>query len=62
MNLEQKAHDIGIAFASVKMQARISANNSDEHITLERQYLEFITDYTFAASAVASATGIIDKD
>lgn len=51
MNTEQRAHDIGIAFATVKMQARINSSNDDSTITLERQYLEFQTDYSFAFSA-----------
>lgn len=62
MTLEQRAHDIGIAFASVKMQARISANNNDEHETLERQYLDFITDYSFASAAFISSNANLDSD
>ncbi len=62
MTLEQKAHDIGIAFATVKMQSRISTNNSDEYIIREAQYLDFINDYTFASSAVISGMTLIDKE
>lgn len=62
MTLEQRAHDIGIAFATVKMQARIFANNSEESEMRETQYLEFITDYTFASSSVISGKALADND
>ncbi len=62
MTLEQKAHDIGIAFATVKMQARIASNDSDEDIVRETQYLDFINDYTFASSAVISGMAQIKTD
>lgn len=54
MNLSNQAHDIGIAFATVKMQARIADSNDDSQATIERQILEFIDDYTFALTAFLS--------
>lgn len=61
MKLDQQSHDIGIAFATVRMQARISNSDDDSEITRERQFLEFITDYTFASSAFISNMDIADK-
>jgi len=65
MNMEQKVHDIAIAFASAKMQARISANNDDSLLTMERQMLEFMTDYAFASSnaaAIHATAETLDKE
>lgn len=50
MTLEQRAHDIGIAFATCKMNSR--DNTSDDKIDMQAQFTNFITDYTFAASEV----------
>lgn len=61
MNMEHRAHDIGIAFATVKMQARINSNNDDSHSTLERQYLEFQTDYSFAFCAALETQVLADN-
>jgi len=53
MDKEQKIHDIAIAFASVKMQARINSDNDESLMTLERQMLEFMTNYSFASCNAA---------
>jgi len=52
MTLEQRAHDIGIAFATCKMNSR--DNSDDDEISLQTQFNNFITDYSFAASEVIS--------
>lgn len=52
MTLEQRAHDIGIAFATCKMNSR--DNTSDDKISMQTQFTNFITDYCFAASEVIS--------
>lgn len=61
MTIEQRAHDIAIAFATVKMQARINSDNDDSHETLERQYLEFMTDYSFAFSSAVANQALADN-
>lgn len=62
MTLEQKAHDIGIAFATVKFQARIASNNSDESdIIRQTQYLNFVSDYSFASSEVILGNDDFEK-
>lgn len=58
MTLEQRAHDIGIAFASCKMNSRDNA--SDDKISMQTQFNNFITDYTFAASEIISGKAEID--
>lgn len=50
MTLEQRAHDIGIAFATCKMNSR--DNSNDDKLSLQTQFTNFITDYSFAASEV----------
>ncbi len=50
MTLEQRAHDIGIAFATCKMNSR--DNSEDDKLALQTQFTNFITDYNFAASEV----------
>ncbi len=50
MTLEQRAHDIGIAFATCKMNSR--DNTSDDKVSMQIQFTNFITDYNFAASEV----------
>lgn len=61
MNLDQQSHDVGIAFATVRMQTRISDSDDNSETTRERQFLEFITDYTFASSAFVSNMDMADK-
>lgn len=46
MTLEQRAHDIGIAFAACKMNSR--DNTSDDKLSMQTQFTNFITDYNFA--------------
>lgn len=58
MTLEQRAHDIGIAFASCRMNTR--DNTSDDKVSMQTQFTNFITDYTFAASEVISGNTEID--
>ena len=58
MTLEQRAHDIGLAFATSKMNSR--DNTSDDNISRQAQFLNFITDYTFAASEIISGSVEID--
>ncbi len=50
MTLEQRAHDIGIAFATCKMNSR--DNSNDDKVSMQTQFTNFITDYSFAASEV----------
>lgn len=50
MTLGQTAHDIGIAFATCKMNSR--DNSKDDPISMQTQFTNFITDYNFAASEV----------
>lgn len=50
MTLEQRAHDIGIAFAACKMNSR--DNTSDDKLSMQTQFTNFITDYNFAASEI----------
>ncbi len=50
MTLKQRAHDIGIAFATCKMNSR--DNTSNDEISKQTHFLNFITDYTFAVSEV----------
>ena len=52
MTLEQRAHDIGIAFAMCKMNSR--DNSDDDKISMQTQFTNFITDYCFASSEVVS--------
>lgn len=59
MTLEQRAHDIGIAFATCKMNSR--DNSDDDEVSRQTQFLNFITDYTFAASEVAAGKAEIDR-
>jgi len=61
MKIEKRAHDIAIAFASVKMQARINSNNDDSHQAMEGQILEFITDYNFAFSNAVTVQALADN-
>lgn len=57
MTLEQRAHDIGIAFATCKMNSRdISC---DDEISMQTQFTNFITDYSFAVSEVVSGSAEI---
>ena len=58
MTLEQRAHDIGIAFVTCKMNSR--DNTSNDEISRQTQFLNFITDYTFAASEVVMGKTEID--
>lgn len=63
MTLEQIAHDIGIAFATGKMNSR--NNSKDDSISMQTQFTNFITDYTFAASEIISGKveiGTLFKD
>ena len=57
MTLEQRAHDIGIAFATCKMNSR--DNTSDDKVSMQTQFTNFITDYNFAASEVISGNAEI---
>lgn len=57
MTLEQRAHDIGIAFATCKMNSR--NNTSDDKASVQTQFTDFITDYSFAASEVISGNAEI---
>lgn len=50
MTLEQRAHDIGIAFATCKMNSRNNADN--DTVSMQTQFTNFITDYNFAASEI----------
>ncbi len=59
MTLEQRAHDIGIAFATCKMNSR--DNSEDDEISRQTQFLNFITDYTFASSEVIAGKVEIDN-
>lgn len=54
MTLEQRAHDIGIAFATCKMNSR--NNSKDDDISRQAQFTNFITDYCFATSEVISGS------
>lgn len=58
MTLEQRAHDIGLAFATSKMNSR--DNTSDDNVSRQTQFLNFITDYTFATSEIISGSVEID--
>lgn len=63
MTLEQRAHDIGIAFATCKMNSRNVSD--DDESSRHAQFLNFITDYTFAASsyvATEAERGNLFKD
>lgn len=63
MTLEQRAHDIGIAFATCKMNSR--DNSNDDEMAKHTQFLNFITDYTFAVSsyvATEAESGNVFKD
>lgn len=57
MTLEQRAHDIGIAFATCKMNSR--DNTDDDKVSMQTQFTNFITDYCFAASEVVSGNAEI---
>lgn len=57
MTLEQRAHDIGIAFASCKMNSR--GNSSDDKVSMQTQFTNFIVDYNFAASEIISGNAEI---
>lgn len=59
MTLEQRAHDIGIAFATCRMNSR--DNSRDDEISRQTQFLNFITDYTFASSEIATGKVEIDN-
>lgn len=59
MTLEQRAHDIGIAFATCKMNSR--DNTGDDKVSRQTQFLNFITDYTFAASEVVLGNAEIEN-
>lgn len=59
MTLEQRAHDIGIAFATCKMNSR--DNSGDDEISRQTQFLNFITDYTFASSEIVAGKVEIDN-
>lgn len=59
MTLEQRAHDIGIAFATCKMNSRDNSDN--DSVSTQTQFTEFITDYTFAVSEVVSGKAEIDN-
>lgn len=58
MTLQQRAHDIGVAFATCKMNSR--DNSKKDPISMQTQITNFITDYTFAASEIIS--GKLDID
>lgn len=58
MTLEQRAHDIGLAFASCKMNSR--DNSKDDCVSMQTQITNFITDYTFAVSEIVSGKAEID--
>ncbi len=58
MTLEQRAHDIGIAFASCKMNSR--DNTKDDRESMQTQFTNFIADYCFASSEVISGKAEID--
>lgn len=63
MTLEQRAHDIGIAFATCKMNSRDNSGDNEE--LRHAQFLSFITDYTFAVSsytATEAERGRLFKD
>lgn len=57
MTLEQRAHDIGIAFAVCKMNSR--DNSKDDEMSMQTQFTNFITDYNFAASEIISGSAEI---
>lgn len=57
MHLEQRAHDIGIAFATCKMNSR--DNTNDDKVSMQTQFTNFITDYSFAVSEVISGNAEI---
>lgn len=59
IDLEQRAHDIGIAFATCKMNSRNNAANDE--ISMQTQFTNFITDYSFAASEVITGKAEIDS-
>lgn len=54
MTLEQRAHDIGIAFATCRMNSR--DNTGDDKMSMQTQFTNFITDYTFATSEIISGS------
>ncbi len=54
MTIEQRAHDIGIAFATCKMNSH--NNSEDDQISRKAQFTNFITDYGFAVSEVVSGS------
>lgn len=55
MTLEQRTHDIGLAFATCKMNSRDNSEDTeDTEEARHAQFLNFITDYTFAAFSYAS--------
>jgi len=58
MNLEQRANDIGIAFATCKMNSR--DNSDDDVISRQTQFMNFITDYSFAVSEIAVGKAEMD--
>lgn len=57
MTLEQRAHDIGIAFATCKMNSRDNTDN--DKISMQTQFTDFITDYCFAVSEAVSGNAEI---
>ena len=59
MTLEQCAHDIGIAFATCKMNS--CDNSADDKVSLQTQFTYFITDYCFASSEVISGNAEISS-
>lgn len=59
MTLKQRAHDIGIAFATCKMNSR--DNSADDRISLQTQFTNFVADYYFASTEVVSGIAEIDK-
>lgn len=48
--MDQKAHDIGIAFASVKLSALTKGSASNRADALSSQFLDFMTNYSYAYS------------
>jgi len=59
MNLEQKVHGIGIAFATCKMNSR--DNSSDDEVDRQAQLLDFTTDYPFAVNQLMEGMHEIDN-
>lgn len=62
-DIEKRAHDIGIAFATCKMNSRNTSD--DDETSRHTQFLNFITDYTFAVSsyvATEAERGNLFKD